>query len=182
MGVSTWTITQDQVILDGLKANLTYTQIATSLGVSKAMVSGRLYRLRKLRPGDVPQKKVQVCQRRQTAWRTGIKFGKPKPNSFSHKSALIEKLIWRDQKIISDKTLLGSKPNSAAVPFMALERGACTWCVSDEVSSGIEVGAGMMCCAAPVVNARAHEGDRRATHCQYHYELSRHEIPKTPGR
>ena len=60
MGVTTWTDAQDTQLLDGLKADRTYTQIATDLGVSKAMVSGRIYRLRHLRPDDVPYKKVQT--------------------------------------------------------------------------------------------------------------------------
>lgn len=183
MGVSTWTNTQDQAILDGLKADQTYTQIASSLGVSKAMVSGRLYRLRKLRPDDVPEKKVQFIHNRRAQLRKLPNFlphsvphslpraGTLSPNMIARKNARIERSIRRDEKNAADRAVAqphpSLAPDYAPVAFMALQRGHCTWCVEGEA------GAGMMCCAVPVLDAKRREGDRRSTHCSYHYELSK---------
>lgn len=163
MGVSTWTNSQDQVILDGLKSNQTYTQIATFLGVSKAMVSGRLYRLRKLRPDDVPETKVQFIHNR----RVFPNAGTLSPKMLARKNLRIERSIRRDEKNAANRVQALSVPDCAPVAFMALERGNCTWCVAGEAS------ATMLCCAAPVVDPKKREGDRRSTHCQYHYELSK---------
>lgn len=170
MGVSTWTNTQDQMILDGLKADQTYTQIATSLGVSKAMVSGRLFRLRKLRPDDVPEKKAQFIHNRRALPRAGASSSKMpgalSPKIIARKNVRIDRSIRRDEKNAANRAVAQPKPNYAPVPFMALERGHCTWCVEGNA------GAGMMCCAAPVLDAKKREGDRRSSHCAYHYELS----------
>lgn len=172
MGVSTWTNNQDQVILDGLKSDQTYTQIATSLGVSKAMVSGRLYRLRKLRPDDVPEKKVQFIHNRRALPRTIQRAGTLTPEMIARKNVRIERSIRRDVKNATDRALAQPMPNYAPVAFMALERGHCTWCVEGEASP-YETGVGMMCCAVPVLDPKKREGDRRSTHCAYHYELSK---------
>ncbi len=169
MGVSTWTDTQDQMILDGLKADQTYTQIATSLGVSKAMVSGRLYRLRKLRPDDVPEKRVQFIHKHRSRPRTG-----PMAKTLNIASAG-QKTFERQARSNAKKaTNLASvnglkyTPKNDPAPFMTLERGQCSWCLDGDEDAS----ATMMCCAAPVVDAKKREGDRRSTHCHYHYQLS----------
>lgn len=163
MGISTWTDNQDQVILDGLKSHQTYTQIATSLGVSKAMVSGRLYRLRKLRPDEMPEKKAQFIHTRRAISRAGILT----PKMLARKNGRIERSFRRDEKNAADRAITQPIPDHAPVAFMSLERGHCTWCVKGEAS------AAMMCCAAPVIDPKKREGDRRSTHCAYHYELSK---------
>lgn len=168
MGVSTWNETQDQAILDGLKSDQTYTQIATSLGVSKAMVSGRLYRLRKLRPDDVPEKKVQFVHTRRMHSSSIPRAGTLTPEMIARKNARVERSILRDHKNAANRAVALPKPDTTPLPFMSLERGQCTWCVDEGDAS-----ATMLCCAAPVVDAKKREGDRRSTHCHYHYELSR---------
>lgn len=187
MGVTTWTDAQDAQLLDGLKADRTYTQIATNLGVSKAMVSGRLYRLRQLRPDDVPQKQVQTKKRQIKKATDRI------PKVGSRAKILISqndvcKLIKGNLKPDLSATFIPNdkfktpknsntpkrkislhKPNNQPIEFMALERGYCLWCVDEERARSP---ANMLCCAAPVIDAAKRDGDRRSSHCAYHYELS----------
>lgn len=171
MGLCTWTNTQDQVILDGLKADQTYTQIATSLGVSKAMVSGRLFRLRKLRPDEVPEKKAQFIHTRRSLSRALPRAGTIPASKIASKNARIERSILRDARNAALRATALPKPDNAPMAFMQLEWGQCTWCVADEAGQD-EAGAQMMCCAADVIDPKRREGDRRATHCYHHYEMS----------
>lgn len=168
MGVTTWTQAQDQIILDGLKADDTYTEIASRLGVSKAMVSGRLYRLRKLRPADVPPKRVQTPLVPRAGTLTPLlisgKNSRVKSSDCADKYAPKPRQNKRQLRAVQSE-----KPTNPPVPFIELERGFCSWCVDDKAE---EAGANMMCCAAPVIDKLKREGDRRASHCAYHYELS----------
>jgi hypothetical protein len=154
MGVTTWTETQDAILLNGLKSDQTYTQIADKLGVSKAMVSGRIHRLRKLRP-------LQFLAKQSTKPNK-----KPKPKIISGKKSKL-KLNWQTPSIPVEK------PNNPPAPFKQLERGYCSWCLDD---FGTEPGSNMMFCAAPVVDKSKREGDRRSSHCVYHYEMSRRKL------
>lgn len=186
MGVTTWTDAQDTQLLNGLKADRTYTQIAANLGVSKAMVSGRLYRLRQLRPDDVPQKKRQskklqtnagsltkaLISQKNRHRRVDGGLNPDLRHRTNPKSILKPKL---EPKPILNKTnpperqISFGRPKNLPIEFMALEQGQCLWCVdADSVRSP----ANMLCCAAPVIDAAKRDGDRRSSHCAYHYELS----------
>lgn len=154
MGVTTWTETQDAILLNGLKANQTYAQIANILGVSKAMVSGRIHRLRKLRHIKIPTK--QSTEQSKISKPKRILHAKP-PLKPHRQSPSIEVV----------------RPNNPPVRFSLLQRGYCTWCVDD---AGVEAGADMKCCAAQVMDKSKREGDRRSSHCAYHYEMSRRKL------
>lgn len=190
MGVTSWTDTQDTILLDGLKADQTYTQIADTLGVSKSMVSGRLYRLRKLRPDDVPPKLVikkiapKIAQNTNAANKAKLpKAGTITPTLMGKKNQrkpdknprgnhqrntahtahnLAQNLDWKTPSIAIEP------PRNSPVSFMHLGRGLCTWCVDD---LAVDATAMMMCCAAPVIDKAKREGDRRSSHCAYHYEM-----------
>lgn len=106
MGVTTWTDAQDEMLLMCLKADHSYMQIAETLGVSKAMVSGRLYRLRKLRPHDVPEKhEISLI----------TKIGSKPANKLGEVST--PKLDWKPTSIVIEK--LANQPK----PFVQLEHG-----------------------------------------------------------
>lgn len=150
MGVTTWTETQDAILLNGLKANQTYAQIANLLGVSKAMVSGRIHRLRKLRHIKIPAKQEKASSKNS------------KPKSILRAKPSLN-LDWQSPSIAV------VKPKNPPVRFSILQRGYCTWCVED---GGAEARANMMCCAAQVMDKSKREGDRRSSHCAYHYEMS----------
>lgn len=156
MGVTTWTAEQDAILRHGIEAHQTYSQIAKNLGVSKAMVSGRIHRLRKTGKGCLPPKP-------NTQSRPKLKpesHSKPEPKFH-------EKLNWNPPSIPIEK------PKNSPVRFNQLGYGLCSWCVDDEAS---EPGINMMCCAAPVMDKSKREGDRRSSHCAYHYEMSRRAI------
>lgn len=156
MGVTTWTAEQDAILRHGVEADQTYSQIAEKLGVSKAMVSGRIHRLRKTRKGCLPPKREQRSR------------PKSKPGSHSTPEPKFhEKLNWNPPSVLIEK------PKNPPVRFHQLGNGLCSWCVDDETS---EPGANMMCCAAPVMDKSKREGDRRSSHCAYHYEMSRRAI------
>lgn len=154
MGVTTWTETQDAILRNGLNADQTYTQIADKLGVSKAMVSGRIHRLRKLNP-------LQFIAKHSAA-----PSKQSKPKRISGKKPKL-KLEWQAPSIPVEK------PCNPPAPFKQLERGYCSWCLDD---FGTDPGANMMCCAAPVMDKSKREGDRRSSHCAYHYDMSRRKL------
>jgi hypothetical protein len=175
MGVTTWTKAQDVILIDGLKSDQTYKQIADKLGLSKAMISGRIRRLRKLRPSDLPPKTTAIdtsCKaqkkgaihedkhnlKRQTCRDSGS--AKFKPNA---KLRPVSVLNWKLPSILVEK------PTTPSVEFMRLKQGTCSWCM-DDINQ--EAGANMMCCAAPVMDKSKRDGDRRSSHCTYHYEMS----------
>lgn len=175
MGVTTWTEQQDTILIDGLKSDQTYMQIADKLGISKAMVSGRIHRLRKLRPSDLPAKNMFTPTSKLTDPNAK---GELAPNQLN-----LKKL--RSQSGVSGQAKVGKphgsrlnwklpsiaveKPTNLPVAFMELPRGACSWCL-DDINQ--DVSATMMCCAAPVMDKSKREGDRRSSHCAYHYQMS----------
>lgn len=175
MGVTTWTEQQDTILIDGLKSDQTYMEIADKLGISKAMVSGRIHRLRKLRPSDLPAKNMFVPTSKLTDPNAE---GELAPNQLNLKKLrkqcgtsgraktekqYVSKLNWKLPSIAVEK------PTNPPVAFMELPRGACSWCLED---INQDVSATMMCCAAPVMDESKREGDRRSSHCVYHYQMS----------
>ncbi len=175
MGVTTWTKAQDAILIDGLKTDQSYRQIAEKLGLSKAMISGRIHRLRKLRPHDLPLKIAPPNILSNIQRQGGLSSDKlnqtRRPSSDKDKSqhklnAKIKPTLmlnWKQPSIIIEK------PTTPPIAFMCLERGTCLWCLEDVNQ---EAGASMLCCAAPVMDKSKREGDRRSSHCVYHYEMS----------
>lgn len=175
MGVTTWTEQQDTILIDGLKSHQTYMQIADKLGISKAMVSGRIHRLRKLRPSDLPAKNMLPPMSKLTGPnlecdlapnKVNLKKSQKQCGSFGQVKAEkphVSRLNWKLPSIAVEK------PTNLPVAFMELPRGACSWCL-DDINQ--DVSAVMMCCAAPVMDKSKREGDRRSSHCVYHYQMS----------
>ena len=175
MGVTTWTAQQDATLIDGLRSHQTYMQIADKLGISKAMVSGRIRRLRKLRPSDLPAKNMFAPTSKLTEPnanselvpnKVNLKKLRKQSGASGHPKAekhYVSKLDWKLPSIAVEK------PTNPPVAFMTLPRGACSWCL-DDINQ--DASASMMCCAAPVMDKSKREGDRRSSHCVYHYQMS----------
>ncbi|MEP3196343.1 MAG: hypothetical protein ABJO57_00600 [Lentilitoribacter sp.] len=175
MGVTTWTKAQDVILIDGLKGNQTYKQIADTLGLSKAMISGRIRRLRKLRPNDLPPKTIAPDISSKAQEKRAIHCDKPnlnyQKNRYKDGVRLKSNAKLKPVSTINWKlpSILVEKPINRSVEFMHLKQGTCSWCL-DDINQ--EAGARMMCCAAPVMDKSKREGDRRSSHCVYHYEMS----------
>lgn len=179
MGVTTWTKAQDVILINGLKEDQTYKQIADKLGLSKAMISGRIRRLRQLRPSDLPPKTIAIDASNKAQKKGAIHADKHNVKRQTHRdkdsaklkpNAKIKPISALNWKLPS---ILVEKPTTPSVEFMHLKQGTCSWCM-DDINQ--EAGANMMCCAAPVMDKSKREGDRRSSHCTYHYEMSAHRI------
>ncbi|MBO6918905.1 MAG: hypothetical protein JJ858_10785 [Rhizobiaceae bacterium] len=164
MGVTTWTEAQDEILLQGLKTDQTYSQIADQLGMSKAMVSGRIHRLRKTKAILSLNTRVgSSCLKRKGNRESAAPRNPERSTDKKFNASSLAALNWKAPSVEVHK------PQNAPMPFMQLKRGFCSWCVDDEVE---DAGAGMMCCAAPVMDKSKREGDRRASHCLYHFKKS----------
>lgn len=179
MGVTTWTKAQDAILISGLKGEQTYKQIADKLGLSKAMISGRIHRLRKLRPRDLPPKTIATDTSSKAQEKGAIHCDKlnlkrqtyrDKDSAKLKSNAKLRPVSTLNWKLPS---ILVETPNNRSVEFMRLKQGTCSWCM-DDINQ--EAGANMMCCAAPVMDKSKRKGDRRSSHCAYHYEMSAHRI------
>ena len=177
MGVTTWTKAQDLILIDGLNRHKTYQQIADKLGLSKAMISGRIRRLRKLRPNDLPLKTTAPIISRKAQQKGALNSDKSnfRHQIYSDKNSAKLKSNAKLRPVLAlnwtSPSILVEKPTTPPVPFMHLKQGTCSWCM-DDINQ--EAGANMMCCAAPVIDTSKREGDRRSSHCVYHYEMSAH--------
>lgn len=145
-----WDTPMDDQLIDLLSAGHTTTDIALTLGKSRNAVSGRIFRLRQTRPDEIPAAgslpKAEVAARNSRPDKS-----KPKP---------APKLVKTPTK--------PTQPENSPIPFIQLEVGQCAFCVEDSESP---VSSEMMCCGAPTIEPAAREGDRRKSHCDYHYRI-----------
>lgn len=143
-----WDKSSEDRLIELFKAGHTLSEIARTLGTSRNAISGKINRLRKARPNDIPaannltKDEISVRSRRTT--RSPAK-----------------------KKTSRSKQTPSLKPTDPPIPFNQLEKGQCSFCVE---APDAPAHAGMLCCGAPVIDRLAREGDRRASHCQFHYE------------
>lgn len=167
MKQSIWTDEVDTAICEGLKSGLSYSQIGEQFKFSRSQISGRVFRLRKHSPEKLPVEfRSPASSLREADRNRNIANAKRKSQSSGNSDAKpARKSLDEIEKNILPDTLI--KPKNKPVTFMDLERGQCTFCV-DDLSE--PASAQMMCCGAEVIDRYAREGDRKATHCNYHYE------------
>lgn len=145
----------DLRVIAGVRSKKTYREIASEIGVRPSVVSGRIFRMR--------QMKSPYCEIVPPAGHLSDRdVSERNVRKKSRKSAEVE-LKDRQEPIFI------AKPANAPKKFMDLACDECSWSVEDQNNPGH---ASMLCCGAPVMDPSRREGDRRSSHCAYHYAFS----------
>lgn len=146
-------------LLKGIIMKKTYREIAVELGCKPSIVAGRVFRMRQenspyaefIPPaGHLSSEDISDRNSRKKSAKVNMQMPDKSPgtNFFSRSIA---------------------KPSNAPKTFLELKQYECSWAVDSPDREGCKE---TLCCAAEVMDPTKREGDRRSSHCPYHYALS----------
>lgn len=160
---------QNLKLIEGIIMKKTYREIANELGCKPSIVAGRVFRMR--------QEHSPYIDLMPPA---GHLSGEDMSERNSRKkSAKVNMQIPPKLRLPSDALRSITKPKNAPKTFLDLGPYECSWAVEPMDSAGR---AQMLCCAADVMCPSKREGDRRASHCAYHYALSIADMPSVKDK
>lgn len=159
---------EDLTLIKGTIMKKTYREMAEELGCRPSIVAGRIFRMR--------QEHSPYADLIPPAGH--LSFDEVSRRNSRKKSDKINMKLPKDACAFAPPSVDIKAPNNPPKTFLQLGQFECSWALGlkDESSGPI-----MLCCAAKVLNPSAREGDRRASHCAYHYARSIAQKPVQKG-
>lgn len=159
---------EDLTLIKGTIMKKTYREMAEELGCKPSIVAGRIFRMR--------QDHSPYADLMPPAGH--LSFEDVSKRNSRKKSDKINMKPPKDAGEFAPSPVDLKAPDNPPKTFLELGQFECSWALGSKDESS---GSDMLCCAADVLNPSAREGDRRASHCAYHYARSIAQLPVGKG-